>query len=420
MTKMTDKRNFLSFRSALIIIFMVLSCCCISACQKNNNAKISLSSEETISQISKETLYIFEAASPDSKKVYLVNAETGADAEFVYNSSTDILSQKGEAILASQLKCGELVRGSYNLKTHELASLHSVEEAWSYDTLGSYIGMDKKMAALYVGDKAFKYNRSLTYYSNGTRINFDDIVEKDKVTVRGLDKTAYSVTVTDGHGKVRITNPGEYLGGWIEVGKAITVISNKTVLDVPDGSYTLRVTRRGYSASKDIVVERDKELRIDLTELEETKVDTCLVSFNITPVEAETSIYIGNSRVDGIGPVELTYGKYYLIIKAEGYNTYGGTVIVGSPTATVSIELEPLGSSGREPAASSGNSSKSSGTTASGGTTTSSDNRSDSNRSSSESGNDRTVMDSSQRQSILQSIQDVQASIQNSLMGMLN
>ena len=111
--------------------------------------------------------------------------------------------------------------------------------------------------------------------------------------------------------------------------------------------------------------------------------------------------------------MELPYGKYYLVVKAEGYETYGGTIILGKAANTISIELDPVGTKDKNNEGSSSSGENSSGAASS---DTGSSKSSEGSRSSTKSS--VSAMDSSARQSILQSIQDAQTALQNSLIGM--
>ena len=102
------------------------------------------------------------------------------------------------------------------------------------------------------------------------------------------------------------------------------------------------LTKNGTRGETDINIGRDSENVIDCKELKETKAKTGVVNFNVTPREA--SIYINGAKLSSNEPVELTHGQYYFVIKADGYETYGGTMILKGAQANVTVNLERAGS----------------------------------------------------------------------------
>ena len=227
----------------------------------------------------------------------------------------------------------------------------------------------------------------------------DNIVENDKIIVRGVGNVAYTVVVTTGHGTLKLKNSVPYLGGWIEVGKVISVIKEGLVLDVPEGDYQAILTRRDCKGEINISIVRDKETVIDCQQLKETKTRTGLVTFSVTPEEAE--VYIGGSKLNSKEPVELAYGKYYILVKAQGYNTYGGTMVLQTPQANINISLDK---------ATPGQSGSSSTTSGSGGSSSSGTSSGSSTESSSS-------MSPSERQSMINSLQQ---DLQQSMLSLFN
>ncbi|MBE6015575.1 MAG: PEGA domain-containing protein [Lachnospiraceae bacterium] len=388
--------HFLNLNKKAVATSMVLLlflCVFATSCTKKGGGESSLHSYAELN--SKEELFIFESAEKESSRILCVNLTTGADAVFTYSGRTEVLTDKGEATVVDSIKCGELIRLTYNKTDNILNYIHVAKDSWTYDTLGGYVNVNTELGAINVEDKTYKAASHYMVYSNGTRTSMDNVVEKDALTVRGIDKTVYSITVTAGHGTVTLKDLDAYIGGWIEIGKVITLIKKDMVLDVPEGEYKVHLSRKGYTGEALVSVARGETSVIEASSVTETKASTGMLTFKIKPEEANPLIYLNGAKVETTEPMELPYGRYYLAIKAEGYETYGGTVVLQSPTATLEIELTKASASGGSSAASSG--SGSSGTTS--------------------SGSGSSTMNSSERQSVLRSIQDAMNSISNKLYG---
>lgn len=378
-----------------VMLLLFLSAFFVGCKKKSTQSSVTKASAELYS---KESLYIFESVDTEESIIYLTNPENGAEAHFKYDGGSDIQSSKGEVILPTQLKCGEIVSISYYLKDSIIYKMYGSKDAWSYDTYGSYLARNLELGALTVGDKTYKASSSFMAYSNGHKIDYESIVEKDAVTVRGIGNKALSITVTSGHGTVTLQNEDNYVGGWIEIGKVITKVKKGMVLDVPEGEYKCVLTRKGCKGETIINVKRDENTVLDATGVLETKTPTGLVTFKLTPEDA--LVYVNGSKVDLGEALELSYGKYYVTVKANEYTTYGCTIVVQSPSAEIEITLSKA---------------------------TQNNNKNNSSSSGSSSGTDSSV-DPSQsskdaaasRSSVLQSIQDAQQSLSNALFNTLN
>ena len=376
--------NIKTVASLALLLFLSL---CAFGCQKKSDAFAS-SIPSYLSMSSREELYIFQNVDKDSGVLNMINISTGKEISFKYSSRTEILTFEGESTVVDRLSCGELVNVVYSLNDNILNYVHVAKDRWEVDTIGKYLTRQPDIGGIKVEDSLYKLNSYYCIYSNGNKIDMDNIVENDAIKVRGIGNIAYTITVTGGHGTLRLKNGHSYAGGWLEIGKVISKISDGMIIDVPEGEYHVVLTKNGTMGETDITIGRDSDNVIDCKEIKETKAKTGVVNFSVTPSEA--NIYINGAKLSSNEPVELTYGQYYFVIKADGYETYGGTMILKGAQANVSVNLERSGTG-----SSSGSTTKSSttGTTSSGSTSSSSSTTS-------------TTDSSAYRSSVVQSIMD--------------
>ena len=145
-----------------------------------------------------------------------------------------------------------------------------------------------------------------------------EIVSQDLVTIRGIDRKIYSVNVERGHGYLRLRNEQALIGGWIEVGnKVIREISEDMLLVVPEGSYQVALSNGGVSSIKDVVIERDRETVLDVSDIEIVQDKTGRILFTVNPAGADVSI--DGELTDISSPVELPYGIHKIHMEADGY-----------------------------------------------------------------------------------------------------
>lgn len=386
------KHHFQVNKKTVAGTFLLLFLClCAFGCQKKSDPGSS-SIQGYFQMNSREEMYIFQSADKDNGVLKMINISTGDEMSFKYSSRTEVVTFSGESTVVDRLECGELVNVVYSLNDNILNYVHVAKDRWEVDTIGKYLTRQPDMGGIKVEDNYYRLNSYYCIYSNGNKIDMDSIVENDRIKVRGVGNIAYTITVTGGHGTLRLKNGHSYSGGWIEIGKLISKISDGMIIDVPEGEYHVVLTKNGTRGETDINIGRDSENVIDCKELKETKAKTGVVNFNVTPREA--SIYINGAKLSSNEPVELTHGQYYFVIKADGYETYGGTMILKGAQANVTVNLERAGSG-----SSSSSASKSSAT---GGTSNSSRLSNTGSSSSSSS----TTDSSAYKQSVLQSIKD--------------
>lgn len=395
---MKEKKHILQINKRTVVVSVMLLLFLSTffvACKKKTPQSSTASSKTEL--YSNEQLYIFESVDTEQSIINLTNPDNGAEAHFKYDGGSDIQSSKGEIVLPTQLQCGEIVRLSYYLKDYIIYKMHGAKDAWSYDTYGANLVRDMELGALTVADKNYKASGNFMSYSNGHKIDYESIVDKDAVRVRGIGNKALSINVLSGHGTVSLINEDAYIDGWIEIGKVITKVKKGMVLDVPEGEYHCILTRKGCKGATVLTVKRDENTVLDAAGILESKTPTGLVTFKLTPEDA--LCYLNGSKVDLSEPLELSYGKYYVTVKANEYTTYGCTIVVQSPSAEVEITLTKASET------------KNNNTTGS-----NSSGSSNSSKDDSQSSKDAEAS----RSSVLQSIKDAQQSISDALFNTLN
>ena len=164
----------------------------------------------------------------------------------------------------------------------------------------------------------------------------------DTLTVKGYGRKVCSVIVEKGHGYVRLLNDSYFEGGWIEIGQEIIKqVSEEMLIPVPEGSYHVRLTNRGYAAEEDVTVERDKESIIDLSEVDIKEVAIGHVQFNIIPDYAQ--LYIDGVITD-YERVALEFGIHKIHVELAGYKSVDINIRVSDQYANVDMTLEKEGS----------------------------------------------------------------------------
>ncbi|MDE6738483.1 MAG: PEGA domain-containing protein [Lachnospiraceae bacterium] len=273
-----------------------------------------------------------------NNSVTLMNMDAGRQYTLYYDGTTYVKDKYSGPMTISQVRAGDVVDVNFLKGKRQLASIQLSPKAWVYDNVENYdLGGINKTAS--IGSNTYSLPEDVVVLSDGKRTEVMDIVTQDLLSIRGIDHKIYSINVEKGHGYLRLKNDQTLIGGWIEVGNTvIREITEDMLLVVPEGSYQVFLSNNGASCTKDIIVERDKEVVLDVGDLEVPQDKTGRIVLSVTPETAK--VKIDNRTVDISNPVELTYGIHQIYLEAEGYDSLRKYIQVGSEYAKISFKLE--------------------------------------------------------------------------------
>lgn len=274
----------------------------------------------------------------DNSCVSFMNMATGKQYTLYYDGATYIKDKYDGPMSISQLRAGDVVDVNFLKGKRKIASIQLSPKAWVYDHVENYdLGGVNKTAS--IGSSTYSLPDNAVVLSDGKRTEVMDVVSQDVITVSGIDHEIYSITVDKGHGYLRLKNDQALLGGWIEVGSSvIKEITEDMLLVVPEGSYQVLLTNDGVSCKKDVVIARDKEVVLDVGDIEIAEDKTGKILFNVTPENAEVTV--DGELIDTDRAVELPYGIHQVHLEAEGYDSLTKYIQVGSEKASISFTLE--------------------------------------------------------------------------------
>lgn len=255
-----------------------------------------------------------------------------------YDSKTQILGKHDNTILLDQIPLGEVLDLTYSLRTNLLDKLKISQNAWTQTGVSKF-SINPKTRIMEIADRMYRMEETVTV-SYGTKLaELIDVTSVDTLIVKGVDKKVCSIIVEKGHGYVRLANDAYFIGGWLEVGQEIIKpISERMLLPVPEGEYKVRITNRGYAGEENIVIRRDKETVVDLSQIKIEEVAIGHVAFNIEPDYAQLSI--DGEMTDFEERVPLEFGIHSIHVELAGYESVDTKIKVASEFADVDITLD--------------------------------------------------------------------------------
>ena len=275
----------------------------------------------------------------ENSGITFLNMDTGKQYTLYYSGTTYFKDKYEGPMTVSQIQPGDIVDVNFLKGKRQIASVQISPQAWCYENIDNYdLGGINHTAS--IGSSVFSLPDEAAILSGGNRIENMEVVKQDVVTIRGIGHTIYSVDIEKGHGYLRLKNDDALIGGWIEVGNSVICqITEDMLLTVPEGNYQVLLSNSKASCTKEVQIERNKELVLDVGDIQIEEEKTGKIVFSVTPATAQVSV--DDEVVDISQPIELPYGIHKVYMEADGYYPLQKHVQVGSEYANISFTMVP-------------------------------------------------------------------------------
>lgn len=282
-------------------------------------------------------LAVVEDINTDKQMITLFDVNQRIPLSLSYTGGTNITDKYGQIISMSQIALGDMVDATYEEKSDELTSMNLSTRAWEYDDV-SNMSIYTKDHIMKIASTKYKFNNDLYILNGKDAVTVDTLTEQDVLKVWGYQETIWSVTVSKGHGIVKLEDYKDYLGDSVTIGyESMLQITNNLAVPVREGTYNLTVENGLYNATKSVTVKRNKVTYVSLKDMGPVGLKKSEVTFQITPDGAD--LYVDGILTPYSDPVELSYGNHTAIATLSGYTAYKGTISVDSETETIKINL---------------------------------------------------------------------------------
>lgn len=335
---MKNKIFYIRMFSLCLVVFLCLSGCGYNRNNGSTQEMTQLSDDSLDKDLKASDRAIVIRMNTSKQMMTFQTISSGARYDLNYTGTTDFADKYGQAISAEQLSLGEIVDVVLSLHSKTLVSLQIAGDTFTLSGVESYsYNQNKQM--LSVGKDRYKADQNLVAVIGNEIGNMMDLDENDILTIKGIGRKVYAVTLEKGHGYLRLSGEESFQGGWVEIGsKIMKPISEDMLLLVPEGDYEMRITYHGFGGSKSVHIDRDKETLVDVSDLKGELLKTGMITFTITPPEAH--LYLNGEDTDYSFPIELEYGVYQMDVKCEGYTSIRKYLSVGKENAEIQIEMD--------------------------------------------------------------------------------
>lgn len=217
------------------------------------------------------------------------------------------------------------------------------DTAWTSSNVTSFNLIANEDGVVKINGQSYKMDRSALIIDDGVLVSPESILQIDTITVKGIDKEIYSVVVNNGHGYLSLSSDTvedtSLVGAWLELDNAvIKKVTPNMLLSVAEGEYKLHILGNGADYTEKIEVTSNHETVIDTSKIEVEKPKEGLVTFEVTPENAQVFVD-GEEKLTSV-PVSIVYGYHSLKVMADGYVTQTKYLKVGTPNSVISVELE--------------------------------------------------------------------------------
>ena len=282
---------------------------------------------------------LFMITTNDMQSECLILEQLASGKQYMYNYSiaTRFLDKYGNRTTVSYFEPGRIICVGEKDMQGRLLEAQVSDAAWEYPDVTRY-SYDEERGVFTIADTNYSYGDGLFIHSDGNLLALSDLTAMDTLRVIGIDKEIYSISVTTGHGDLKLTNTSLFDGSYIQVGsKIFSEITGEMTIEVPEGTYTVAVANNGWGGSTEVTIARGQETVLDLDTLkgEGPKFGSILFAVDVEGAVLQ----IDGKVVDYSGPVELQYGVHTLTVTADSYDTYSKKLYVNSKEATIVIGM---------------------------------------------------------------------------------
>ena len=275
----------------------------------------------------------------EEKKITLINQETGKRYTLNFDGATYFYNKYDENIALSQIESGDIVEVTFMKERKRLNSLQKSAKSFLYGEIINH-DINEEEGTMTIGKDKYSLDEKVFISSNGIEMDLGAIHPCDQIKIEGYDRNIESIRIDRGHGYLSLLNDESFIGGWIEIGQTtIQMITEAMIIPVPEGTYLIQISSGASGGKKEVIIERNKEVKLDISDLniEEPKMGGII--FSVTPTEA--IVFIDGEEVDISAIVDMKYGIHQMLVKAEGYVSVMQYLKVGTTLASINIALDP-------------------------------------------------------------------------------
>ncbi len=282
---------------------------------------------------------LFLITSNDMKEECLILEQLASGKQYMYyyTLATQFLDKYGNRTTVSCFDPGRIITIGEKDPKGKVLKVQISDEVWEYPDVTRY-SVDEERGVFAIADTKYSYDESLFVNSDGKSQELSELTSLDTLRVIGKGRKILSISVTTGHGALKLTNTELFDGSFIQIGDSIfSEITGPMTLDIAEGTYLVTVANDGYGGSTEVEIRRGEEFTLDLDTLkgEGPKYGNILFAVDVLGAVLQ----IDGQVVDYSEVIPLKYGIHTITVTADSYEPYTKKLFVNSEEATIVIGL---------------------------------------------------------------------------------
>lgn len=289
-----------------------------------------------VSHTEAEIVAVMKSYDSVSKKYTFIDCMTNQEVGLIYSAGVNFYNAHGDIVSKSEVNFGTVVDVKYYTDTRKIVSITVDPSAKVIKNVDKFVGHIDEQKGVYNG-QTVQLAEFCKVYDGDDVFTVDQVNTEDLVRLNTYGGKVVSIIIEKGHGYVRLENHYSYKGGMVEIGYGVIVpVTDDMLLAVREGEYTLRISKNGYKAEKNVIVIKNTERVVDLSDI---TIPSGTATFEVIPADA--AIYIDGNKIDGYTYTNI-YGTYKFSVQKEGYKTYSGSYTINDTVKNISVTLTEL------------------------------------------------------------------------------
>ena len=284
---------------------------------------------------------VIRTVNSGAKALGLLDIDSQKTYTFSVDNSTTMQNKYGESMTFAEFKPGDIVDVRYTQMGGVLTGMTISTRAWEHKNVTN-VKVNAENRTISIGNDTYKYDSEQTIsVFDGESYNIAAIDSLNVVTLRGMDVNVWFVEISKGIGFVDIVNGEDIKDGVIEIDNNMTMqLNNKGATDEPIKvqSGSRRVIIKGSNIeiyTTTIEVNAGEKVLLDLSQVQIT---AGVLTLNIN--EPNSTVTIDGTQRRASEPQILTYGKYEITVKKDGFKPYESILDMNEADITLDITLE--------------------------------------------------------------------------------
>lgn len=293
--------------------------------------------QQEVTQTTEAETFLLTLVDQIQESIQVYRYADGMEYRYYYGTGTRFYDKYGNRTPVTSFEPGLLITLGDVDAEGILTEAEISDTAWVYDDVVRF-SVDPDFDMLKIGDGKYRYTEDTIVFSGDKRIAMTDLADGDTLCVVGKDKKILSVRVTTAQGTLALSNTELFEGSFLQLGTRIFAeITPDMEIQVPEGTYKLRVANKGWGGTKEVTITRGEVTSVDLDTIKGKGPSYGKVQFVIDAKDAV--LVIDDKETSYKKPVRLTYGSHTIAVYSSEYDTWKRNLYVNSKKSTIIINL---------------------------------------------------------------------------------